>query len=91
MLSVIQAFVTRLISKEDSFLENIHVSPKSKVVNMSLSGSDSDIEVEQEVPAVMEGVYSASFKVKTLIFYLNFVLCCFKGDVLFSLLLNICF
>ncbi|XP_069144723.1 protein TPX2 isoform X4 [Solanum lycopersicum] len=49
-------FVTRLISKEDSFLENIHVSPKSKVVNMSLSGSDSDIEVEQEVPAVMEGV-----------------------------------
>ncbi|XP_010325443.1 protein TPX2 isoform X1 [Solanum lycopersicum] len=47
-------FVTRLISKEDSFLENIHVSPKSKVVNMSLSGSDSDIEVEQEVPAVME-------------------------------------
>ncbi|XP_015085805.1 protein TPX2 isoform X4 [Solanum pennellii] len=47
-------FVTRLISKEDSFLENIHVSPKSKVVNMSLSDSDSDIEVEQEVPAVME-------------------------------------
>ncbi|KAH0643176.1 hypothetical protein KY290_034781 [Solanum tuberosum] len=47
-------FVTRLISKEDSFLENIHVSPKSKVVNMSLSDSDSDIEVEQEVPAVMQ-------------------------------------
>ncbi|XP_055821390.1 protein TPX2-like [Solanum dulcamara] len=44
-------FVTRLISKEDVLLENINVSPKSKVEeNMSLS----DIEVEQEVPAVME-------------------------------------
>ncbi|XP_019070926.1 protein TPX2 isoform X6 [Solanum lycopersicum] len=54
LTTIVYSFVTRLISKEDSFLENIHVSPKSKVVNMSLSGSDSDIEVEQEVPAVME-------------------------------------
>lgn len=48
-------FVTRLISKEDVLLENINVSPKSKVdENMSLSDSESDIEVEQEVPGVIK-------------------------------------
>ncbi|CAN4127464.1 unnamed protein product [Withania somnifera] len=49
-------FVTRLISKEDGLLENVNVSPKSKVdENMSFSDSDSDVEVEQEVPAVIKG------------------------------------
>ncbi|XP_016489666.1 protein TPX2-like isoform X1 [Nicotiana tabacum] len=50
-------FVTRLILKEDDLLESINVSPKTKVdENMSLSDSDSDIEVEQGVPgAIKEG------------------------------------
>ncbi|CAN4077862.1 unnamed protein product [Withania somnifera] len=48
-------FVTRLILKEDVLLENINVSPKSKVdENMSLSNCDYDIEVEQDLPAVIK-------------------------------------